>query len=228
MTRIAAIGVSIILLAAGCGSDGDGDAQDIEADTAAAESALLVLADLPAGWSEAPSTSTDDDEMDRRQAECLGAPGDELFDTEAKAETDTFTDGAGNQIEQVVALMPTADDAVDTLAGFEDDGAAPCLTEAFNDRFRSVVEESGELGEAALGEITVAPLEVAAAGDETHAFRIEIPITLGDASLTVTADLVAVRVGRSLAGLTFTSETGSTPVALIDEITGITAERLDG
>lgn len=226
MTRIAAIGVSIILLAAGCGSDGD--AQDIEADTAAAEAALLVLADLPEGWSEAPSTSTDDDEMDRRQAECLGAPGDELFDTEAKAETDTFSDGAGGQIEQVVALMPTADDAVDTLAGFEDEDAAPCLTEAFNDRFRSVVEDSGDLGEASLGEITVAPLEVADAGDETHAFRIEIPITLGDASLTVTADLVAVRVGRSLAGLTFTSETGATPVALIDEITGITAERLDG
>jgi hypothetical protein len=107
--------------------------QDIEADQAAAEAALLVLSDFPAGWSEVPDTQEDDEEFSRRLAECFGASGTEVIEAEARAETGRFTDpDDGSQVFEVVGLMASVDASAATMAGIGGDDVTLCLTELYN------------------------------------------------------------------------------------------------
>jgi hypothetical protein len=52
-------------------------AQDVEADTAAAETALLTVADLREGWAEAAADDASAP-LNARLAECVGVDGDEI------------------------------------------------------------------------------------------------------------------------------------------------------
>jgi hypothetical protein len=201
-------------------------AQKVEADLAAAEAALLALSDFPAGWSETPYTDESDEELSRRQVECLGGEGDTLFDNEAKARTGDFANPDDDQeINETVSVGASEAEAVAILAGFEDDSAITCLTEVYNDRFRELLEDELD-DDGEVGEISVARLNVTPVGDELHALRIQVPVETELITVDFSFDIVGVRVGRSLAGLFFASQFGPTPIEQIDKYTALAASRL--
>jgi hypothetical protein len=200
-------------------------AQDVEADTEAAEAALVTVADLPEGWTEATAGDAVA-ALDARLAECVAVDGDALSASDASAVAGPFADPAATTtLAQHVGVLATERDARSVVALTVEPSVLGCFEAAYT-----------ELGGAALagrltdGAQTAAPtverLAVGSAGDATQAIRVVVPVT-GDPVITAaTVDTVVVRSGRSLSTLTFTSVVEPTAVETIDAITAVVADRL--
>jgi hypothetical protein len=212
----------------------DVPAQDVAADAAAAEAALLTLSDFPAGWSEVPAEDDEEDdssdEMGERTKECFGSSTDtDIVSNETRARTGEFTDPADDStVTQGVSLGSTVELTEDYMAAGSADGVAACLTIVFREGYAELLEDAEEMQDAELGEITVGALNVGEVGEDTFAYRITIPITVQGFTVDFVFDLVAVRVGRSVSSLVFGSTFDPTPTERITEYTTLAASRLPG
>jgi hypothetical protein len=200
-------------------------AQDVEADTAAAEAALVTVADLPEGWTE---TAADDAgaALDARLAECVGVDGDNLSASDASAVAGPFADPAATTtLAQHVGVLATERDARSVVALTVEPSVLGCFEAAYTELGGAAL--AGRLTDGAqTGAPTVERLAVGSAGDATQAIRVVVPVT-GDPVITAaTVDTVVVRSGRSLSTLTFTSVAEPTAVETIDSVTAVVADRL--
>jgi hypothetical protein len=211
-------------------TEADVPVQDVAADAAAAEASLLTLSDFPAGWSEVPAEDEDDsfEEMNERQRECLGTDAD-VLNEEVEARTGDFTNPDDDSaVTQVVSLAPSVEMAEAYMAGGSADGVAACLTAVYREGFAEAVKDAEEMRGAELGEITVGALNVGEIGEESFAYRVTVPVSIQGFTVDIVADLVAVRVGRSVSGLTFRAQFDPTPTERITEYSALAASRLPG
>ncbi len=199
--------------------------QDVDADTAAAEAALLTPADLPEGWTETPAADSAS-ALNARLAECVDVDGDEISAADATAETGLFAAPAGNaSITQHVGVLASESDARTVVAFTVEPGAPACFEAAYAELAGEALAV-GLADGAEFGEPTAARLQVGPAGDAIQTIRVTVPVT-GDPAVTeVTVDHVVVRSGRSLTTLTFTNVGEAATVESIDAITAVVAERL--
>lgn len=195
--------------------------QDVAADTAAAEAALLTLADLPEGWTEAPGDAGTD--IEDRLAACIGV--DSLTSAEASASSAEFASPDGNLVVvERVGVNATERDARFVLAGITNPDVPDCLAAAYNELGAAALGTGAVADGTPLGVATASRLAVGAAGDATQAIRVEIPVA--DGTSTITVDHVVARSGRSIAALTFEGRVEATSVETIDSITEPAASRL--
>lgn len=200
-------------------------ARDVEGDAAAAEAALLTLADLPAGWTEAAAPSDARSEIDVLIAECVGV--DSITSTDASATTADFTSPDGGLVvAQSVGMQATVRDARTVIALLTTPEVPECVSDAYDSLGAAALSPDAVGDGAQLGEATASRLAVGAAGDATQAIRVTIPVTSAEATAPLTVDLVVARAGRSLAALTFEGRIEATAVETIDEITAAAAARL--
>ena len=200
----------------------DAPTQDVEADTAAAQGALLTLADFPEGWSEASAADGAGTEIDGRLAECVGVDG-----SEAVAATADFSSPDGSIVAaQSVDVQATERDARLVIAQLTNPEVPECVAAAYAELGAAALSAGAIAEGATIGEVTTTRLAVGAAGDATQAIRVVIPVTSGEATAQVTVDQVFVRSGRSLATISFESSLEATPVETIDAITTAAASRL--
>ena len=205
-------------------------APDPAADAATAEAALLTLSDFPAGWSEVPDEedNSNQDLLDE-VFECLGPDAVELFNSETKAETGSFTDPADDStVDQTVVLAATVESAEAYIAGGSADGVAECLTTAYREGTADLLADDEDAAGIELGEITVGALNVGEIGDGSFAYRIKAEVSSEGFTVDIVSDFVAVRTGRSVAGLNFFSAFDPTPIERITEYTTLAASRLPG
>jgi hypothetical protein len=250
-TRIVALTLALALVLAACGSDStesttatpepapaatgateaveateQATEQDIEADTVAAQAALLVVSDFPPGWTETPYVEDPaNDERNRLLAECLGLDRPSIGDSPAKARTGDFASPEQDiEISQIIGLEAAEQDAVDIIESFADPDTPTCFAEVYSD----TLAESADLGDGVElgGEITVAPVSVAPAGDDTAALRVTVPLTSDGFEVDVFADAVIVRVGRSLSFMFFASQGTPVDAGTIDEYAAVAASRM--
>jgi hypothetical protein len=205
-------------------SEPDLPAQDLEADTAAAEAALLTAADLPEGWTEESRDGDAAATLDGRLAECVGADG--ITAADATASSARLVAPEGNLVvTEDIGARAGEREARLFVALFAEPGVPACLEAAYGEFAADVLGATVADG-AQFGTPAAARLAVGSAGDATQAIRVVVPVT-GDPSVsTVTVDHVVVRAGRALASLTFENRTEATPVETIDEFTALAAERL--
>jgi hypothetical protein len=200
----------------------DAPTQDVEADTAAAQAALLVVTDLPEGWSEAATADDASMEIDARLAECVGVDG-----SEAIAATADFSSPDGSiVVGQSIDVQATERDARLVIAQLTNPEVPECVAAAYAELGAAALSAGAIAEGATIGEITATRLAVGAAGDATQAIRVVIPVTSGETTAQVTVDQVFVRSGRSLATISFEGRLEATPVETIDEITTVAASRL--
>lgn len=209
-------------------SDSTIPGQDVAADQSTAEAALLTLADFPAGWSEVPSE--DDDEatvaLQRRAAACSDSSGDTLLDFPAKASTGDFTNPEDDSsVSGTVAIAPSDDEAAAVVSGIMGSDTPSCLDDVYTEFFDG---EADLPNGTSLSDLTVAPLNVTSVGDEVAALRVTATLDVSGIQIDVVTDQVVVRVGRSLAGLSFYSQQSPTSIERIDEYLGLAASRLAG
>jgi hypothetical protein len=197
---------------------------DVDADQAAAEAALLVLADFPSGWSEIPESDTEAQQNVQAQiAECAGAEEPRAVDFGgASVETGTFTSPSDESVEHTVGVAGSASEAEERMAGL----AAPDFATCVHGVYENYFEDQPLPEDATVGELTVARLNVSPVGDETIAYRVTVPVDLGSSTVEVYADVVAVRSGRAVAGLAFGSELAPFPTEDVERYVALAAERL--
>jgi hypothetical protein len=205
----------------------------VDDDQAAAEGALLTLADFPDGWTETPAEDLTDlaVESRRRIAECAGGEGDSLLDLGgALAESGNFRGPDDEVVEESVAIVDLAV-AEDLMARFSAPGVDDCFADAMQDSVEALVAtppdpEQAFPEDAVVGKVTASPLEVAPGGDELTAYRIVVPIATQGLTIDIVLDAVLIRSGRSVAGLSFQSVLSPFPTEEIDRYVALAVERL--
>lgn len=201
-------------------------AQDVDADTAAAEAALLTGAALPEGWTETPRTSEAVATLDSRLAECVGVEGDRISAADAAAASGRLVSPEGNlAVVQDIGVRADEREARSVVALLVEPGVPACVGAAYGELAAEAL--AGTVAEGAeFGAPTVDRLQVGSAGDATQAIRVLLPVTGDPAVVAMTVDHVVVRSGRTLTTFTFENRTEATPVETIDEITALAAAGL--
>jgi len=217
------------------------------ADLAAAHAALLTLTDFPTGWYEAPADDDDDEEGGAAAAGgtaltepfCVGSydsiPVNSLpVDVgRAAASTGQFTnpDDISLVVDETVEIAATVDGAVATINALAADSMASCLQtyvrEYFTDRFEHprTPDDSLPAG-TSIGDITVARLDINPAGEQSLAFRIDLPLSVTEIHLDVYVEMVFVRTARAVATLTFQSSASPFPADQLQWWVAVAAQRL--
>ena len=203
-----AAGVAASIMAA-C-SDGDEAESNVVSDEfratapAAAESSLLTIESLPAGWSGAPSVNGGDESDLELGPECdvLLANLDAVPGEIASAESDDFTGPDDQQVRSGPALFATeeaAQDGVDAITAAVDSCRSD-FEDALLEFFRLSLKTDPNVDEEALDEIDVEvsfeDLSFADVADSVSAYRLNIVVTVADERLEPTADIVVLRQGR--------------------------------
>ncbi|MGB0112434.1 MAG: hypothetical protein WBP59_04385 [Ilumatobacteraceae bacterium] len=199
------------------------ETQDVEADTAAAQAALLTIADLPEGWTEAAAGA--ESEINARLAEC--AEIDSVTSADASASTGYFTSADGGLVmSQSIGVQPTEQDARMVVAFVATPAVPDCIAAAYTELGAAALSPGAIADDAEIGEVTAARLAVGSAGDATQAIRVVIPVTTAGVASQVTVDHVLTRTGRSVSIVAFEGLVAETPVETIDELNAVAASRL--
>jgi len=214
------------VLAAGCGDDsddaggspddstttsssGDGSTVDTAADQRAAEDAILVQSDVPAGWVDADDDT--DDGLDEAEAASEAALADCLGVDPAFVESDE-TDGEptadsmygspeGLSVASDVQVNSTASEGAEVMAALTEDGAADCYAAGFEAYADASAPVEG------LGEVSVEALDFEPVGDGSAAFRVTIPVETDEGTTVFLTDVVLATKGRATVSMEFSSTT---------------------
>lgn len=226
-TRLTATFICLAIVTGACGSDGDDDSasgseataetatedprseSDLAADQAAADSAVLVLSDFPAGWT-AEARDEDEDEgpdIEAEMAECLALEDPGIFeDSAVQAESDTFK-REDAEVEGDLAVQATDEKAEEAVAVMSKPEMRDCLTDALRAVLDYAIDHPAEGEElpdgVEIGDVSVGDLSFGDVGDFSRAFRAEVEVTAEEMNISVFVDLLFFRVGRGLATMTF-------------------------
>ncbi len=201
---------------------------------AAAEAALLVLADFPAGWTEEADDALTDEELayQAEVAACADGTGDNLLDLGGpRAKTPDFVGPDNQRVEQSVTIVDVAV-AEDLMARFVAPGVDACfldsVVEFTAEQYGSTDPSQSTPEGVTVGDVTIEPLRLAPAGDELAGYRITLALTVSGATVDAFVDVVIVRSGGSVAGFTFQSIFDPFPPAEIEHYIDLAIERLPG
>ncbi len=199
--------------------------QDVEADSAAAEAALITLAELPDGWTDGPAAGDAAGDVAARLAECVGV--DSITSPDASAATGNFSNPDGSIVlSESVGVQATERDARMVVAGLTSPDVLDCLAGAYLELGAGALSAGAVADGAEIGAVVASRLPVGAAGDATQAIRVVVPASVDGVTELVTVDHVVARTGRSIAALTFEARGEPTPIETIDEIAATAASRL--
>jgi hypothetical protein len=241
--------VWVTLASAGCADEGEGDpsssvgtsateqgAGDEQSDAErredeeAAEAALLVLDDFPAGWEAEPAEEDDDaEDADIRAAldDCLGVDESEPDTDNPSASSPTFTSPDDEEVTAEVTLTPSAGDARRTIERLESDAAPGCYADAIGAVIERNLQDSGGMqDDVELGEPTVERIPFERLGDGTVAFRSTLPVSVQGTDLELFFDTVFVRVGSVGIETSFSSEITPFDSGESERLTRIVVDRV--
>ena len=234
------VGIVVVVLLAGCGGASDDESSSttaapatsvattspattavptsdprtpdqLAADRAEAEKAVLRLADFPPGWTaspdEADATTPEREPALERFAGCLGVEPSFIGGgarAGAKADSDDFEDEDNNQVQNTVTMVFSRERALQQLETFRKPEARGCV-ESFVDAAiqRSVANPGpGETTPPGLsfGRARVEVLRPAGLHADAVGYRARVPVTVQDESAEALFDIVLALKGR--AGIT--------------------------
>ena len=227
------------------GSDGvegeqpESPAIDLDAEAAAAEATLLTLADFPTGWTVVPEEFFDavpDERAEARRAyvACVGVEGVGMFDFARTTVGRAFTNPAefATPENDMVTHAVITDELVRVeqfMSDFSADGVDACLAETAREVWESVLEyphpaDNPTGDDVAVDQITVEPLNVPVAGDETVGYRTTVMLSNGGIHY---GDTVVTRIGSSVSFLLLESYDLPIGKARTDHLVELAATRLE-
>ena len=186
-------------------------------DQAKAMTELLLLTDLPAGWTSTPDSDASDNgglgnDGEAQLAACLGVSASRLDANPPEADSPEFT--SANQAETVddeVEVFPTAAAAASDFSIFDLPETPHCLSQLFNGPFKSDITSGLEAGQT-LVSLTAASRSFPAIGMHSADVEITFVIRQSGVDIKVSVDLIVVTQGRSETQLTLTApQTASLP-----------------
>lgn len=233
------LALGMLLGACGGGDGGDGDSagttqvtQNLAADRALAEQAVLRISDFPPGWEAKPhEEAPDDPTITRQMSECLKVDLALLErDNPASADSPDFKSPEQAEVDNSVGIAPSNGKAQELFTIFERPDTPGCLTKAVAEVIQQALKRP-KAGEelpqgVTVGQVTINRASFPTMGERTVAFRATVPVRFGGLDLNLYADFVLALKGRA-AALLFFSDVGSPfPTEQALRLTKIVVDRL--
>jgi hypothetical protein len=254
--------LAVAVLAAGCGGDSDEESSSttapatspatspattspptsdprspdqLAADRALAERAVLKPADFPPGWTGEPDTDDTSPELDaarERFATCLGVDPSFIGGgarAGAKAESDDFEDDDNNEVQNTVTMVFSRERAVGQLETFRKPEARGCFETFVNSAIQQSVQNPGP-GQTAppgvsFGQARVEVLSVGGLNTDSVAYRARVPVTVRNESADALFDIVLALKGRAGITMIFISIGQPFPTDLATSLTNKVIDR---
>ena len=206
------------------GGAGPAAAAATSAQTAQAKKALLVLSDLPAGWTSSPSSSPSSGAGSftgaPQLASCIGVPTQLIVTTLPEVNSPQFQNRGGSQIVQnSISIYPSAKYARQEFAAVSSRKTPGCISALLND-----VSGSG-LGGGSAGSASVKRLPSA---NGTAAYSVDTTVTSQGAGAGTHThhELVYLVRGQRGDALTVISLGSSPSPALVARLVSVAQSRL--
>jgi hypothetical protein len=197
------------------------------AKTVQARKALLVLKDLPKGWTSSKSSDNNSPTPDTAQlAQCLGVPVSEVNDNAPTVYSPEFD--SKNKLETVddnVSVFASAKAARANFATATNPKAPSCMSADVNGPGKSALDSSFGSG-ASVGSITVTRTPSRDYAPHSANLTIFFPVTVNEVTLNVEITEVGYLKGNEQQTLTFVSVQTPFPTALARHLTTVASGRL--
>jgi hypothetical protein len=240
-TRLGAIGaaLSACLLAGAGGVAGllvapggpAGASTSSSSQFAQAKKSLILLSDLPAGWT-APKTTGDSKASGRtvpgaaQLATCLGVAKDVIENVAPTESSPSFASKNGQQSAQdSVTIDPSASAAKASYASIAGAKTPGCLNTILNGVGKQTLAGSLQSGET-IGTISVSDTAPAALAPHSAGFTIAVPITYKSQVVNSQITIIDVAKGHEESELTLTSVRTPFPAALSKHLAQVALQRL--
>jgi hypothetical protein len=237
-TRWIGLVAAVALLAGACGDDGGSSpattagrtADQIAADKAAAQAAVLTQSDLPTGWTGRPHKEVNDAALNAELAGCLNVPLALINrDKPTSVHADDFEDPSGRlEVDNTVGVEVTAAQANALLAIYQKPQMPDCLQKALTTRLEKSLSSTPTSagGGARVGQVKVATLDFPTVGQSHVAYRVTIPVTVQGQTVEITIDAVTFVKGRAGTSLTFQGNGQAFPTAMEVELAKVVEGRM--
>ena len=179
-----------------------------------ARGALITLSLFPGDWIEDPVRDEDDDpDTDEFEADfdaCLGRDDqsrvrDDIEQLEVRTGDFHPADDATTTVSHEVVLAPDVDTARAAMDEVRIDGAEPCLANVIGNFYRTELAADPDLADVTIGDDVVTRAEEGREADEAVGVLLEVPLTIGDQTVSQFLELLYQRQGRALSELSFSS-----------------------
>jgi len=200
-----------------------------------AQSAVLTLDDLPAGWTSKPSqdSQADDDAVNAQLASCLGVSAsffakDGPDKVEVKSEDfESPNNGASGSVSENVDVE-TADRIANDFSVVNSSKLPGCLSTVYGSFLKQKFAEDPQTKAATVGKVTVTRGKIPTYGDQSAGIEIKVPFSIATTNAEVDIDMVFVRVGNTAAQLVFENTFKPFDTQTAASITSKAAAKLGG
>lgn len=213
--RAAVGGLLVLALALSACSSSTGGASPTPprskaADLALAKKGLIVLGDLPGGWTATgkvtAGSGSGNDVPTTKIAACLGIDKSEITTQWPTENSPTFADAQGRSaVTDQVETFPSAARAGTDFSTFSNARTPSCITTVLGPLLRQEAEKGGGAG-TTVGAITATRETFPSVGDRSGEIQLEVPITVSGVSTSLSIDLVEVTKGDLETTLTLTAD----------------------
>ena len=207
--------------------------QDVAADKALAQAALLKLSDFPTGWTSTPSTSNQGSQaIDKQLMSCLHV-SPQFLDSNNPTNVDSpdFSDANGNTASNSVTYEASASTVQSQFAILTSSTFVPCVQAAVNAEILYAIQHPSNPSDTVpsgltFGNPTVAQMSFPTLGDQTVAYRVTVPIMYQGLSPDAYVDFVAIQKGRAVAVMTFEGVATPFDSSMAEQLSTLTVGRL--
>jgi len=216
-----------LVTAAMAGAAGASGSSKAGAEVAKAKKSLIVLKDLPKGWTSTKSSNDNSSFPGSTQlAACLGVPASVINDNPPTANSPTFD--SANQLMTVndsIAVSPTTKSAKADYQSLANTKTPRCLTTVLNGAAKASL--TSEFGSGAtIGTIDVTRSPASDFSGHSANFTAYLPVTVQEQTLNVQLTVVDYLKGVDNETVTFSAVDSPFPSALAKRLTGLAVQRL--
>jgi hypothetical protein len=192
------------------------------ADLALARKGLVVVGDLPSGWTATGAVTSGGNSGNgvptSKIAACLGVAKSEINNSEPTENSPTFNGPQGAAIDDEVEAFPNTAKAKVDFSTFSNAKTPGCVTTVLGPLLRQSAQK-GSPG-TTVGTITATREPFAGVGDNSGEIELHVPISVSGTApttLSLDIDLVVITQGRLESTLSFDSQDAPLDQALVHQ-----------
>jgi hypothetical protein len=191
------------------------------------KSALLVLSDMPRGWTSTKSTNDNSAIPGAAQlASCIGVPTSVITDNPPGASSPDFNSKNGQlMVDDNVSIYPSAKAAQADFSSLANAKTPSCLTAALNGPAKSALGTGFGPG-TSVGTVTVTRTPAADYAPDSANFTMFVPISGNGSTLNVEITVVDFVRGRDEQTVMLGSVDTQFPTSLARHLTTVAVDRL--
>jgi hypothetical protein len=188
---------------------------------------LLVLSDMPAGWTSTKNTNTGNTTVGASQlAVCVGVPTSLISENPPSVNSPQFQNTGGTlSVADNVTVFPSAKNAATEAAIGGNPKLSHCMTSLASGPLKTKLFGNTPKG-TTLGSPLVSPAAPGAFGPGVVGYSMSVPVTSDKVTLNVTVTQLIVVKGRLGHQVTFTAVGTPFSLALEQQIMAVAARQL--